>query len=51
MAYALQKDIIDLTSYVANLMLLYAFVALGAVPTIRGKLKEKIEEGIIVRIN
>ena len=50
-AYALQKDIIDLASYVANLMLLYAFVALGAVPTIRGKVKEKIEEGIIVRIN
>lgn len=50
-SYALAKEIIDLASYIANLMLLYAFVALGAVPVIRSKLKEKKEEGIITRIN
>ena len=50
-SYALAEEIIDFGSYVANLVLLYAFVALGAVPAIRSKLKEKKEEGIIVRLN
>ena len=50
-SYALAKEIIDVASYIANLVLLYAFVALGAVPTILGKLKEKKEEGIIIRLN
>ena len=50
-SYALAKEIIDVASYIANLMLLYAFVALGAVPAIRGKLKEKKEEVIITRLN
>lgn len=50
-SYALANDIIDLASYIGNLMLLYAFVALGAVPVIRSKLKEKKEEGIITRLN
>ena len=48
---ALYREIIDIGSYIANLLILYLFVALGAVPTIRGKLKEKKEEGIIVRLN
>lgn len=50
-SYALAEEIIDVGSYVANLFLLYLFVALGAVPAIRGKLKEKKEEGIITRLN
>ena len=50
-SYALAAEIIDLTSYVGNLILLYAFVALGAVPAIRSKLKEKKEEGIMIRLN
>ena len=50
-SYALAEDIIDVGSYVANLFLLYLFVALGAVPAIRSKLKEKKEEGIIIRLN
>lgn len=48
---ALYREIIDIGSYIANLLMLYLFVALGAVPTIRGKLKEKKEEGIITRLN
>ena len=50
-SYALAAEIIDLTSYVGNLILLYAFVALGAVPAIRSKLKEKKEEGTMIRLN
>lgn len=50
-SYALAEEIIDVGSYVANLFLLYVFVALGAVPAIRSKLKEKKEEGIIIRLN
>ena len=48
---AIYREVIDVGSYIANLFLLYLFVALGAVPTIRGKLKEKKEEGIITRLN
>lgn len=50
-SYALAEEIIDAGSYIANLFLLYLFVALGAVPAIRGKLKEKNEQGIIKRLN
>lgn len=50
-SYAVAEEIIDFGSYVANLFLLYLFVILGAVPAIRGKLKEKKEEGIIARLN
>ena len=38
-------------SYIGNLVLQYLFVALGAIPTVIGKMKEKKEEGIIVRLN
>ena len=48
---ALYREVIDRGSYIANLLILYLFVALGAVPTIRGKLKEKKEEGIITKLN
>ena len=50
-SYALAEEIIDIGSYIANLFLLYLFVALGAVPAIIGKMKEKKEEGIITRLN
>lgn len=49
--YALAKDIINVTGYIGNLIFLYAFVALGAVPVVRSKLKKKKEEGIIIRLN
>ena len=48
---AIYSEIIDMGSYIANLLLLYVFVALGAVPTVRGRMKEKKEAGIITRLN
>ena len=48
---ALYREIIDIGSYIANLLMLYLFVGLGAIPTIRSKMKEKKEEGIITRLN
>ena len=48
---ALSAEIIDMGSYIGNLVLQYLFVALGAIPTVIGKMKEKKEEGIIVRLN
>ncbi|MCM1569218.1 MAG: hypothetical protein NC081_07200 [Roseburia sp.] len=43
-------EIIDITAYIANLVLLYVFVLLGAVPTIRSRVKEKKEENRFVRL-
>ncbi len=48
---ALSAEIIDMGSYIGNLVLQYLFVALGAIPTVIGKMKEKKEEGIITRLN
>ena len=41
---ALSAEIIDMGSYIGNLVLQYLFVALGAIPTVIGKMKEKKEE-------
>ena len=38
---ALSAEIIDMGSYIGNLVLQYLFVALGAIPTVIGKMKEK----------
>lgn len=46
----ISMEIIEMGSYIANLILLYVFLLLGAVPTIRSKVKEKKEEGLMVRI-
>ncbi len=43
-------EYIEVGSYLANLLLLYVFLLLGAVPTIISKVKEKQEEGNIVKI-
>lgn len=48
---ALSAEIIDMGSYIGNLVLQYLFVALGAIPTVIGKMKQKKEEGIIARLN
>ena len=37
----LSEDIIDFGSYAANLILVYAFLLLGAIPTIRNANKDK----------
>lgn len=46
----LEAKIIDAGVYARNLVLLYVFLLLGAVPTIRSRVKEKKEEGQLVRI-
>lgn len=41
---------IEVGSYVGNLILLYVFVLLGAIPTIRSRAKREEEEGKMMRI-
>lgn len=47
---AISAGIIEIQTYLLNLVLLYVFLLLGAVPTIRGKVKEKQEEGQMVKL-
>ncbi|MCM1190166.1 MAG: hypothetical protein NC541_12825 [bacterium] len=42
--YAIEMELIELSSYVANLLLIYAFLLLGAIPTILSRVREKKEE-------
>lgn len=46
----LELEIIDPTNYIINLAMIYVFLLLGAVPTIRSKMKEKNTEGRFARI-
>jgi len=48
--WMMREGVIETTAYVANLVLLYVFLLLGAVPTIRSKVKEKKEAGEMIRI-
>lgn len=48
--WAIEEEIIEMVSYIGNLVLLYIFLLLGAVPTVIGKVKEKQEEGSMVKI-
>lgn len=47
---AISAGIIEIETYLLNLVLLYVFLLLGAVPTIRGKVKEKQEQGHMVKL-
>lgn len=47
---ALSLGIIDVGSYIANLGMIYLFLLLGAVPTIRSKVKEKQQSNKMVTI-
>ncbi len=47
---AISTEMIDVTAYIFNLLLIYAFLLLGAVPTIRNRIKEKKKEGRMVKI-
>lgn len=47
---AISEGIIDLSSYLTNLMMLYVFVLIGAIPTIVSKVKEKKAAGNMVKI-
>lgn len=42
--YMIEEELIDVTQYAVNLLMIYAFLLLGAVPIIRDKVKEKKEE-------
>lgn len=46
----IELEMIEMTSYAGNLLLLYVFLLLGAVPTIISKVREKQEEGKMVKI-
>ncbi|MCM1058568.1 MAG: hypothetical protein NC517_13340 [Firmicutes bacterium] len=46
----LKAELIDVEAYARNLIMLYAFLLLGAVPTIRSRAKEKKDEGLLVKI-
>lgn len=46
----ISMQIIEVTNYIFNLFLLYVFLLLGAVPTIISKVKEKSEEGKMLKI-
>lgn len=43
-------EIIETDSYLINLFMLYAFLLVGAIPTIRSRVKEKNEEGLMVKL-
>lgn len=42
--YMIEMEVIDITTYAVNLLMIYAFLLLGAIPTIRSRVKEKKEE-------
>ena len=46
----LEEEMIEKSSYWTNLILLYAFTLLGAVPTIRAALKERKQEDVFSQI-
>lgn len=48
--WAIEQGAMDMPVYLGNLALLYLFLLLGAVPTIISKVKEKKEEGRMVKI-
>lgn len=46
----ISEGVIDMTEYIGNMMYIYAFLLLGAVPIIRKRLKEKQKEGVMVKL-
>ena len=44
------EGLIDMTEYIGNLLFIYFFLLLGAIPTIRSKVKEKQREGVMAKI-
>lgn len=46
----ISSEVIELGTYGLNLFLIYLFLLLGAIPTLRSKVKERQEKGRIVRI-
>ena len=48
--YAISEGVIEMISYIGNMLFIYAFVLLGAIPTIRNKVKQKQQEGVMVKL-
>ncbi len=48
--FAIEQGAMEMSVYIGNLALLYVFLLLGAVPTVISKVKEKREEGRMVKI-
>ncbi|MGN0400637.1 MAG: hypothetical protein ACI4HQ_00070 [Acetatifactor sp.] len=48
--YALEEEIIDAAAYYGNLVMLYMFLLLGAIPTIISKVKEKKDAVRMIKI-
>ena len=46
----IELEMVEMSTYVGNLLLLYVFLLLCAVPTIISKVREKQEEGKMVKI-
>ena len=46
----IELEMVEMSTYVGNPLLLYVFLLLGAVPTIISKVREKQEEGKMVKI-
>ncbi|MCM1065843.1 MAG: FUSC family protein [Eubacterium sp.] len=48
--WAISEQMIGMTAYIGNMLFLYLFVLLGAVPTIRSRVREKQQEGIMAKL-
>lgn len=46
----LSEEIIDMTNYVLNLVLVYAFLLVGAIPTIRNAMRKDKVAGTICKL-
>lgn len=46
----ISEGVIEMTSFVADLVLIYLFLLLGAVPAILSKVREKSQAGVMVKI-
>lgn len=47
---ALSGGVIESRAYWGNMALIYIFLLLGAVPTIYGRVKEKQQQGLLIKI-
>ena len=45
-----RRGIDEMTEYIGNLLFIYFFLLLGAIPTNRSKVKEKQKEGVMAKI-
>ena len=46
----ISMELIEMSTYAVNLLLLYVFLLLGAIPTLRSKVKERQEKGRLMKL-